>query len=294
MIREKQGDLNWQSYYSACLDYEREHGNLDVPERYVSKSGVRLGVWIVHIRQLKKKDSLPNYLTSDRLKLLDKLNMIWDYSEYWFEVRYKALVEYKKRHGNCEVPQEYVTADGLRIGSWVYNVQLSYKGIYIKCHLTDEQYNALIALGVNLETYRETQWKTSLEEAKIFYEENGHIDAVFRYESPSGFKLGHWLAEQRKAYKDGRLSEQRKTELDKLGMIWNCPAQWEDKYTLAKKYFELHGDLKMPKNHKIGKINLKKWVNEQRRLCQDKEKINSLSTEQLQLLEKIGIKPILK
>lgn len=44
MIREKQGDLNWQSYYSACLDYEREHGNLDVPERYVSKSGVRLGV----------------------------------------------------------------------------------------------------------------------------------------------------------------------------------------------------------------------------------------------------------
>ena len=96
MIREKQGDLNWQSYYSACLDYEREHGNLDVPERYVSKSGVRLGVWIVHIRQLKKKDSLPNYLTSDRLKLLDKLNMICDYSEYWFDVRYKALVEYKE------------------------------------------------------------------------------------------------------------------------------------------------------------------------------------------------------
>lgn len=94
MIREKQGDLNWQSYYSACLDYEREHGNLDVPERYVSKSGVRLGVWIVHIRQLKKKDSLPNYLTSDRLKLLDKLNMIWDYSEYWFDVRYNKGFTY--------------------------------------------------------------------------------------------------------------------------------------------------------------------------------------------------------
>ncbi len=294
MIREKPGDLNWQSYYSACLDYEREHGNLDVPERYVSKSGVRLGVWIVHIRQLRKKDSLPNYLTSDRLKLLDNLNMIWDYSEYWFDVRYKALVEYKERFGNCEVPQEYVAADGLRLGSWIYNVRLSYKGISIKCHLTEEQYDALIDIGVNLSTHREMQWKASFEEAKAFYEKYGHLDAVFRYESPNGFKLGHWLAEQRKAFKSGRLSEKRIECLENIGMIWNSPPQWSDKYTLAKRYFELHGNLKMPKNYKIGKIYLKKWVNEQRRYCRDREKIKCLSGEQLQLLGEIGIKPDFK
>ena len=36
----------WEEYYSAARAYYKEHGNLEVPAKYVTADGIPLGRWL--------------------------------------------------------------------------------------------------------------------------------------------------------------------------------------------------------------------------------------------------------
>ena len=58
------------------------------------------------------------------------------------------------------------------------------------------------------------------EYAKVYYERNGHLLVPAKYVCEEGVQLGMWIRTQRVAYKNGVITEKRKSLLEHIGMIW--------------------------------------------------------------------------
>jgi hypothetical protein len=56
-------------------------------------------------------------LDGKRVEKLNQLNFIWDAIEDEWETRFIALKQYKKKHGNCNVPRSY--AIDFKLSRWV-------------------------------------------------------------------------------------------------------------------------------------------------------------------------------
>ncbi|WP_329212420.1 DEAD/DEAH box helicase [Streptomyces sp. NBC_01708] len=65
--------------------------------------------------------------------------------------------------------------------------------------------------------------------------------------SLAGFPLGQWIADARRQYARGTMSEGRIDQLEKLGMIWSTvDVAWEEGLSAARAWAELHGHLLAP------------------------------------------------
>lgn len=67
-------DTSWMNKYSAAKLYFEEHGNLEVPAKYVNADGMKLGMWIRTQRATQKN----GILAPHRKKLLDEIGMVWN------------------------------------------------------------------------------------------------------------------------------------------------------------------------------------------------------------------------
>lgn len=72
-------------------------------------------------------------------------------------------------------------------------------------------------------------------------------------------------------------------------MIWQKPDSWEEKFALAKRYYEEHGDLNVPPRDIAHGVWLNKWLNEQKQIYAGNRAGKSLTEEQVQRLESIGM-----
>ena len=96
--------------------YVNQHGNANVPKRYVTPDGFKLGTWVSGQRYNKSK----NLLSQDRIERLEALpGWSWDLLTEQWEEGFEQLQSYVKQHGNARVPWKYVTPDGFKLGNWV-------------------------------------------------------------------------------------------------------------------------------------------------------------------------------
>ena len=105
---------SWWDGYGHARAYHQQHGNLDVPHAYVTAGGYPLGTWLSAQRAERNSGAL----TAERIRLLDALGMIWDLLEDAWMAAYRELRAFSDAHGHFEVPLDYVTADGIRLGGW--------------------------------------------------------------------------------------------------------------------------------------------------------------------------------
>ena len=87
------------------------------------------------------------------------------------------------------------------------------------------------------------------------------------------------------------LTDERRAQLEELGMIWTkLDHLWERSYSAAEAFFRVHGHLKIPVNY-ITETGLKLggWIQRQRRLYAGKEDGHTLTPEQIQRLDSIGM-----
>ena len=112
-------DYLFERNFAALVEYHRRNGNVEVPVKYVSSNGVRLGAWISYLKQQRKKGSLN--LTDRQIQRLDALGMLWGtkYENAW-EAAYQEAVRYWKRFGNLDVPTLFVTETGFKLGRWIH------------------------------------------------------------------------------------------------------------------------------------------------------------------------------
>ena len=148
-----------------------------------------------------------------------------------------------------------------------------------------------IKLFEMLDSILSSNWEMYYEEAKKYYEKNGNLDMPQKYKTKEGMSLGSWVYTQRRIHEgkaQGYLSEERISLLEQIGMVWGIGIEhrWNEKYELAKKYYEENGHLNMLVSYitKEG-AHLGAWIAQQRKM----KKAGKLSDEKIQKLEKIGM-----
>ncbi len=118
--------FEWETWYYILKKFYDEHGNIDVPQRYITDDGLKLGVWLRDQRRAYMGNGTRK-ISRHRIQLLEKLNINWCiHGENWDKYYYE-LEEYYDEHGNIDVPQRYITDDGLNLGIWLRDQRRNYK-----------------------------------------------------------------------------------------------------------------------------------------------------------------------
>lgn len=103
------------------IPYKKEHGDLLIPNAYKAPDGFALGSWLHRRRHLKKKGLLPD----EDVRALEEAGVVWSARDplEWIP----AAEEYYFKHGDLEIPQDYVTPDGLPLGSRLHNARTGFR-----------------------------------------------------------------------------------------------------------------------------------------------------------------------
>ena len=116
------------------------------------------------------------------------------------------------------------------------------------------------------------------------------MDVPVSYKSPDGYKLGGWISDQKEKFAAGKLTQDKIEALEQIGMVWEKPDSWNERFSLAEDYFRSHGDLEIPPQYTVNGIWLSKWLDEQRQIRNGKRKGKSLTDEQIKRLDEIGMR----
>ena len=291
MVWNSTRDLSWERNYNAAQTYFESNGNLYVPVDYVTDDGIKLGVWLSNLRTYRKNDNHKAMLTHERIKKLEAIGMIWDVPDYLWQQNYNALLDYYRSHGNIDVPKGYVTEGGIKLYQWLLNVKQAYRRTDRKGYrLSASQIQQLEELGVDWRTRSEIAFEAGLSHAKEYFSENRNLDVPVSYKSPDGYKLGGWISDQKEKFAAGKLTQDKIEALEQVGMVWEKPDPWEERFALAEKYYREHGDLEIPPSYTIDGIWVSKWLDEQRQIRNGKRKGKSLTDEQIKRLDEIGMR----
>lgn len=193
---------------------------------------------------------------------------------------------YYATHGNLNIPKRYTTPAGLSLGEWIIT-QRRIRAGQRTGNLTEQQIARLDSIGMQWSSRNDAAWNRGLEAAKKYHEQFGNLMVPKKYVDASGFALGGWIITARRNRIDGRLTEERIQELDRLGMSWNVfDAKWEQGFALAAKYAAENNDLNVP----VGYVTpdgqrLGLWLCNQRTAYLN----GKLSSDQISRLETLGM-----
>ena len=282
-------DYSWSINFDKAKKYYETYGNLDVSSRYVTKDGVKLGAWLSNLRTWESAGAHPKYLTAERKKALEEIGMIWSKLDFYWENNFSAAVKYYKENGNLIVPSNYVSPDGIKLGSWIGRLRNLRKGKCKGTPPTPEQIKRLDDIGMVWELNTSRKWDNAYNAAKTYFEKNGDLNIVSSYKTEDGFSLGQWLKNQRKYYKKGTLPQYRITMLNQIGMIWNPIDPWDFRFNLVKDYYEKYGTIDINQNLVVDGVWLGKWIASQKNLYDKGEK---LTDKQRSLLETLPIEQV--
>lgn len=261
----------WQRAYNLLIKYYKEHGDIYVPRDYIVDA-VKLGEWFDHQRSFYNKGKL----SKERITKLNELNPNWHdvkHKKQSFDFYYNMLKKYYEQYGNIDVPENYVI-DDVNLGMWLSRIRHSYK-ISNGQSLNQEEIDKLNELGINwmiVNSYTFEYYYSLLKEYRNKY---GDVNVPYTYEI-NGIKLGHWLGNQREAYKDYLkkvhtvsmiITKEEIDKLNELGMIWSfCYMDWTTNYNLLSEYYEKHGNINIPFDYFFNDVNLGYWLSIQRQL----------------------------
>lgn len=131
-------------------------------------------------------------------------------SALW-EDGFQALKRYRVREGNCRVPLRHIDEAGFKLGNWVHTQRLHKDAMSVeRRRRLDEiefQWDAVSAL-----------WEDEFQALKRYREREGDCRVPQEYIDETGFKLGHWVSNQR--YTKDKIPVERKRRLNEIGFIW--------------------------------------------------------------------------
>ncbi len=269
----------WDNAYEYAKKYADEHGALDPPAEYKAEDGFALGAWVASQRA-KYADGK---LKPTQIKRLEALKISWDVlQEAWLNGLDHAKVYYAE-HGNLNVPGKYECADGYKLGVWIANQRTKYKS----GKLAKERKSALDELGMKWDGNKD-RWQIGYEHAREYNKKNGDLNVPQDFVCDDGYMLNNWIAAQRKAYKNGKLSDERITLLNKIGMIWNQnDSKWDNGYRYAANYCKRGGGLPIPQTFITQDgYPLGEWVRSQKR----RYRSGRLESEKVRKLAEIGVR----
>ena len=309
--------LTWMDKFNLAKAYYEHHGNLEIPRNFKTtngyeydENGIALGTWINKQRLAYNGKGLSK-ISSEQIKLLESIVMIWNvYDEEWMD-KYNLAKEYYKRHGNLEVPRSFKTINGyeydekgIALGSWIVRQRYAYKR---NEKISPNQIKLLESIGMQWNVY-DKKWMDKFNLAKVYYEHHGNLEVPRSFKTingidydENGIALGSWIINQRYVYngkENNKITPSQIKLLESIGMQWNVyDKKWMEKYNLAKEYYKHHGNLEISSIFKTingyeydeNGIALGVWIQSQRVSYNGKSKRKIITPVQIKLLENIGM-----
>ncbi|MEV4441334.1 Helicase associated domain protein [Streptomyces sp. NPDC049577] len=115
----------WQTGIRNARAFRDQYGHTDIPKSYTAPDGHRTGAWI-NTQRLKYRNG---ELTDQQLREWDEIGLFWEPREARWQRMYAAAVAFHAEHHHLKVPHAHVTADGLRLGSWILHQRQLRSGI---------------------------------------------------------------------------------------------------------------------------------------------------------------------
>jgi len=158
-------------------------------------------------------------LGDDRIKRLKDIGFIWRRISYipsrssWEEM-FDVLKEYKKDHGHCNVPCDWVE-NNLKLGVWVSNQRSKYRNNT----LSKDRIKRLKDIDLVWNRLG-SHWEKMFDTLKEYKKKYGHCNVPHDWVE-NNLKLGIWKNNQRQSYRKRKLSEDRIKRLDDIGFVWH-------------------------------------------------------------------------
>lgn len=258
----------FEFYYEYCKKYYEEHGNLNIPEKYVVDD-VKLGQWVVYQRRHKEK------CTKEHKDMLDALEFPWISGHSW-EFNFELYKEYISTHGSSDIKQQLVYK-GCALGEWVF----AQKKKFADGKLAKKKIEKLESVDFCFRPKQIQSYEQKLSLFKQYYLEHGHLLPKIT-EIYKGQEIGKYVAQYRRTYIHGEMAPERVKELESAGMEWDARrAYWQLQYDLCMEYLDFEGDIKAATvydGHRIGR-----WVVRQK----DALKKGTVDEWKLPLLEEL-------
>jgi hypothetical protein len=258
---------DWEINFSALVEFFRQEGHFNVPEKYSQRPQLRR--WVNKLREDYKKEKL----SEDRIAKLNDLGFPWAPIDESWNIRYAALVEFKNKHGHCDVREQ----DNLKLAQWVQDQRKIQK----RGKLAPERLARLDALEF-VWNVLEDNWDEMFNLLTEYKEHHDDCNVPGTHENQ---KFSRWITTQRKAKKTGQIRDDRIAHLDAIGFAWiPFDERWESSFRILEEYKNKYGNCDVPQKWKENP-SLGKWVSDQRKKWRDK----TLATERVKRLEQIGI-----
>lgn len=186
------------------------------------------------------------------------------------------LQKYKEEHGDCLVPQKYITEDGIKLGSIVSRIRTGDRTIDAieKARLD----NIGFVWKVNESPLPFEEVIKLLQEYK---KKNGDCLVPREYITEDGFKLGPIVNSIRTGSR--KTSVEEKTKLDSLGFVWKVhESSFEEVIKLLQVYKKQNGDCLVPQKYtteegiKLGSIVSHIRKGERKISADEKARLDSL------------------
>ena len=160
-------------------------------------------------------------MNNERVHKLKGIGFMLSPHEDAFEKGFRETLIYKEQFGDANVPLEYETSDGFKLGFWQNMVrQLSEFGI------DSEKVRNLILEGFvfNFNKYIYTNTAEVLERGYlytlIYKDQFGDANVPQEYKTPEGFPLGLWQIKIRRDFEQNKLDAGIIRRLEEIGFKW--------------------------------------------------------------------------
>jgi superfamily II DNA or RNA helicase len=275
-------DLKWLKMYERLKQYHTANGNSDVPAKW--KEDPKLAAWLTAQRFWRKKGQM----SDEEVRMLDSLGVTWESRDVGtWEDRLAEVATFKAKHGHCNIP--LIFPENPKLGHFVNSMRTQRNS----GKLSADRIAKLTALDFIWGSSRNAEiggeginaaWKTRFDELLRYKEKIGNCKVPDEW--PDNPQLGHWVAQQRRLKKSGKLHPERERMLNEIGFDWRADRnkeEWETRFDQLKDYKQRFGDCCVPvkwaENPRLGA-----WVVKQRHF----RKTSKLSPEKERLLAEIG------
>ena len=109
----------WEEMFTRLVQFKERAGHCNVSQKW--REDPQLGTWVSVQRRVRKQDKL----SRERIRRLAAIGFEWDpHAALWEEI-FTRLVEFKRRFGHCNVPQQW--PEDPQLARWVHKQRQSKK-----------------------------------------------------------------------------------------------------------------------------------------------------------------------